>query len=478
MEMKRRTFLNTLAGSSVMGLGPLAQWANPNNTNSKQQPNIVFIFIDDLGYGDLGCTGFPYAKTPNIDRLANEGIRFTQFYVNSPICSPSRVAITTGCYPMRYGIHSYLSSRKANRQRNMADYLDPKAPTIARTLKDAGYATAHFGKWHMGGGRDVDDAPHPKAYGFDESLVSFEGLGDRVLPLPAGGLTRQSKKLGQGEITEAPKHELTEIYVNRGIDFIKRHKDQPFYLQIWPNDIHDAYHPKENLMEKYKHLSENPYLQQYCAVLDELDRQIGRLIDTIDKAGLAERTLIMLTGDNGPTAWPHYYKKGFSPPGETNGMRGRKWSLYEGGIREPFIARWKGSIKPGQLDPKTLMAGIDLFPTICKLTKAECPTHTFDGEDMSQALLGETQEREKPLFWRYGVHARLRPGLEKDQSPTLAIRQGKWKLLMNPDGSSVELYNLDSDRAESTNVAEKHPELTQTLKNKVLVWNESLQQKE
>lgn len=141
-----------------------------------ERPNIVFIFVDDMGYGDLSCYGNKDIRTGNIDRLAHEGVRFEQFYVASPICSPSRAGITTGQFPARHMIHSYLNSRKRNRERGMRDFLDPAAPAIARAFQDAGYATAHFGKWHIGGGRDVNDAPLPQAYGFDESLVSFEGL--------------------------------------------------------------------------------------------------------------------------------------------------------------------------------------------------------------------------------------------------------------------------------------------------------------
>ena len=159
-------------------------------------PNIVFIFIDDMGYGDLSVTGNTEVETQHIDRLAAEGVRFTQFYVGSPICSPSRVAITTGQYPSRWLINSYLNNRRRNRERGMANFLSPQAPAVARAFRQAGYATAHFGKWHMGGGRDVYEAPTPQAYGFDESLVSFEGLGERILP--PGGLSEQSERLGKG----------------------------------------------------------------------------------------------------------------------------------------------------------------------------------------------------------------------------------------------------------------------------------------
>lgn len=150
-------------------------------------PNVVIIFIDDMGYADPSCFGNPMVKTPNIDALAEEGLKFTNFYVNSPICSPSRVALTTGRYPMRYSIHSYIASSRQNKARAMADYLEPSAPTFARTLQQNGYATGHFGKWHMGGGRDLGDVPLPMEYGYDKSLVSFEGIGDRVL-FPDDGL--------------------------------------------------------------------------------------------------------------------------------------------------------------------------------------------------------------------------------------------------------------------------------------------------
>ena len=440
---------------------------------AEPRPNIVFIFVDDMGYGDLSCTGNDDVKTVNIDRLAAEGIRLTQFYVNSPICSPSRVAVTTGQYPARHLIHSFLAARQRNRERGMRDFLNPAAPAVARAFQQAGYATAHFGKWHMGGGRDVGDAPLPQAYGFDESLVSFEGLGDRVLP--PGGLSRQSEKLARGAIQHAPKHKLTEIYVNRSIDFIKRNHQQPFYLHLWLNDVHDAHAPHPDMLKQYARFADNPYRQKFYAVLDAMDRQIGRLISAIDELQLGERTLIVLTSDNGPTAWPRYYEEGFEPPGSAAGQRGRKWSLYEGGIRMPLIARWKGVIPAGRVDDASVMAAIDLFPTFCKLASVGPPAATFDGEDFSQALLGRLQTRQRPLFWEYGRDATfLRPGAPQDRSPNLAVRQGNWKLLVNDDGSQLELYDLATDRAEQRNVAADHPQVAGELKNKLLAWRSSL----
>jgi hypothetical protein len=455
----------------------VAAWLGPPTVSRADsvpiRPNIVFILVDDMGYGDLSCTGNKDVNTANIDRLAAEGIRVAQFYVNSPICSPSRVAFTTGQYPARHLINSYLDSRERNRARGMRDFLDPEAPCIARAFEEAGYATAHFGKWHMGGGRDVDDAPLPQAYGFQESLVSFEGLGDRVLP--PGGLPAQSERLGQGAISRAPKHRLTEIYVNRAIDFVKENQDGPFYVHLWLNDVHDPHETREGRVAKYERFKDNPFRQRFYAVLDEMDGQIGRLVAAIDSLGLARRTLIVLTSDNGPTAWPSYYRRGHDPPGSTAGFRGRKWSLYEGGIRMPLIARWKGTIPAGKVNRQTVMAAVDLFPTVAKLAGIETPDVDFDGEDLSAALLGHEPVRTKPIFWEYGRDGTyLQPGKPTDQSPNLAVREGQWKLLVEHDGSRLELYDLSQDTSETNNVAERHPEIAERLSGQLLAWRKSL----
>ena len=438
-----------------------------------ERTNIVFVFIDDMGYGDLSCYGNKDVRTVNIDRLAQEGIRFEQFYVGSPICSPSRVAITTGQSPARHLIHSYLNSRERNRARGMRDFLDPSVPAIARTFQQNGYATAHFGKWHMGGGRDVDDAPLPQAYGFDESLVSFEGLGDRILP--PGGLSDQSRKLGQGSIRDVPKHEMTKIYVDRAIDFIRRKRDEPFYLHVWLNDVHDRFFPKPELLAKFERFSENPYRQRYLAVIDEMDRQLGRLFREVDSLGVGERTLIVLASDNGPTAWKRYYEEGFEPPGKTNGLRGRKWSLYEGGIREPLIVRWAGTAPAGKTNARTVVSAVDLFPTFCRLAGLQASDVDFDGEDMSAAFRGEQPLRERAIFWEYGRDpSYLRPGLESDRSPPLAVREGTWKLLMNTDGSGVELYDFRTGFEETSSVASENPDIAKRLGGALMEWWRSI----
>ena len=459
----RRTFLRACSGGlAASGLA----------TAASRQPNIVLILADDLGYGDASCYGGE-VTTPHIDRLASQGVRFTQGYVASPICSPSRVGITTGQCPARHLIHSFLDSRKRHRELGMRDYLDPSAPSIARTFKEGGYATAHFGKWHMGGGRDVDDAPHPAAYGFDESLTTFEGLGDRILS--SDRLSQMSEKLGQGKITHVPKDAQTEIFVNRAMDFVNRHRGRPFYLQVWPNDVHDPFAPKRALMEKYSRYSANKYMQQFYAVLDEMDRQIGRLVDAIDGAGLGKETLIVFLGDNGPTAWPHYYKEGLEPPGSTAGLRGRKWSLYEGGIREPFIVRQTGRIPSGRVDDRSVISALDLFPTFCRMAGVKPPPVKFDGQDVSAAFLGKPLARRKDLFWEYGRDdTYLYPGKKWDRSPNCAIRSGRWKALVNADGSGLELYDLARSRVESENLAAVEPARARELRDRLLAWRRSL----
>jgi arylsulfatase A-like enzyme len=439
-----------------------------------RKPNVIFIFIDDMGYGDLSSFGNEKLETPNMDRLAEEGISLTNFYTASPICSPARVSVTTGQYPARWGVHSYLASRQKNEKREMAHFLDPDAPSVAQTMQQADYATGHFGKWHMGGGRDVNDAPLPQAYGFDQSLVSFERLGPRLLQ-KGQGLSKQSAKLGQGPIQWVEKWQKTGIYADSTVAFIERNQQEPFYIHLWPGDVHDPFKPKPEWKERFSEYDNKPYTRDFLATLWNLDQQVGRVLDTLDRLNLTENTLVVLTSDNGPTDWPFYYKQGHWPPGSVGPFRGRKWSLYEGGIREPFLARWPGRVPVGRIDSTTIMSTIDLFNTLSSMAGIQVPEVDFDGQDMSQALLGDPQQRKKPLFWEYGRGDHyLSPGNPRFKSPSLAVRDGKWKLLMNADQSKVELYNLDKDHAETTNLKEEYPDITKELSQKLLKWRKTL----
>ncbi len=437
-----------------------------------EKPNIVVIFIDDMGFADPSCFGNPLIKTPHIDKLAAEGIKLTNFYVNSPICSASRVALTTGQYQGRWKIHSFLNTRAGNANRGMADYLDASAPTTAKKLKADGYATAHFGKWHMGGGRDVDDAPLPQAYGFDESLVSFEGLGDRIISNPKG--VERARALGNGKVIPCQRWERMQIQTDRTIDFIRRHREKPFYVRLFPNDVHDAHVPRPGSADKFKSVSDDPYVRDFFAVLEEMDKQIGRVISTIDELNLGKKTLILFTSDNGPTDWPKKYKTG-PPAGFTGPYRGRKWSLFEGGIRMPFIARWTGTIPAGIEDTTSVMSAIDVSPTICRFAGISVEDQ-LDGVDRSDVLLGKASRRTKPVFWQYGhPHAILKGGKPEHQSPTFAMRDGRFKFMVNPDGSEAQLYDLAADEGESANLLSKQPERAAAMADRISVWADDLE---
>ena len=462
---------------TIIFVNPLCSHAKKND-----QPNVVVIFIDDMGYADLSCFGNPLVKTPNIDALARNGKRFTNFYVNAPICSPSRVALATGNYPMRYKIHSHLDNKKRNAQRGMANYLEPDVMTMAKAFKNAGYTTAHFGKWHIGGGRDVQ-APLPKEYGFDESLVSFEGLGDRLL-FNKHGLSKQSAKLANGKITWVGKHQTTGIYVDKALDFIERNKEKPFFINLFPNDVHDPHLPEENKIEKYKSITDHPFEQKFLAVLENLDHEIGRFVNKLNEKGLMENTIIVFTSDNGPTDWGYYYKREKYPeaytgklysPGFAGDFRGRKWSLYEGGIREPFFIVWKDRIKANTVDSSTVVSGIDLLPSLCKLANIK-PPKAIDGQDKSKAFFGKKLKMKKPIMWEFNSPpgGSIVPGGKENRSPHLALRFNEWKLLTNVDSTHIELYNLIDDPSERDNKLQHYPEKARELIRHLLDWRRSM----
>jgi arylsulfatase A-like enzyme len=223
----------------------------PNVNGEASRPNIIVVFIDDMGWGDFSCFGNKDAKTPHVDRLAAEGIRFEQFYVNSPICSPSRCALTTGQYPQRWNITSYLNNRADNARRGVANWLEVKAPTLAGLLKGAGYATGHFGKWHLGGQRDVDDAPPITAYGFDESLTNFEGMGPKLLPLTLrpgdsepGKIWADAERLG-GPVKWVQRSTITSGFIEAATPFMDKavNAGKPFFVNLWPDDVHGPWWP-------------------------------------------------------------------------------------------------------------------------------------------------------------------------------------------------------------------------------------------
>jgi arylsulfatase A-like enzyme len=422
------------------------------------KPNIVFILTDDMGYGDIGCYGGQFAPTPNIDRLAKEGIRFTQYYSVSPICSPSRTGLTTGMFPARWKITSYLQTRAGNRACEQADFLNPAAPSLARTLKAAGYATGHFGKWHMGGGRDVTNAPPFAAYGFDEHASTYES------PDPHPDITATNWIWSPQD--KVKRWDRTAFFVDKTLDFLQRHKGQPCYVNLWPDDVHTPWVPNQERLGLYPNGPAEE--RKFRAVLDEYDRQMGRLFAGLKELGIEGQTLVIFTSDNGPL--PSFRGS------RSGGLRGSKLSLYEGGIRMPFIVRWPGHAPAGRLDERSVLAAMDLFPSLCAIAGVKLPKDAaFDGENVSAVLLGRPGIRQRPLFWEYGrnTNAFAYPR-GADRSPNVAMREENWKLLLNADGTDLQLYNLKTDPKETTNVAAANPKVAARLKEKALAWRKAL----
>lgn len=233
--------------------------------------------------------------------------------------------------------------------------------------------------------------------------------------------------------------------------------------------MHDPYNPIDGTDQQFRSVTKNQEQQKFLATLQELDNQIGRFLGALKSMGVLENTLIFLTSDNGPTDWPRYYKDGGEPPCSAGDLRGRKWSLYDGGTRVPFIAVWPGHIPAGKVNSTHVMSVVDLVPTITKLTGSQTPTDFIsDGIDESGVLLGKKQTTQKDLYWYYNNNPV--PGKQENISPTLAIRSGQWKLLMEPDGTKKQLYNLEKDHRETINLVSKEPKLTAALTSKLYSW--------
>lgn len=439
----RRAFLH----SALLPVAARAQAVRP--------PNIVFILADDMGWGDLSCYGNPRMKTPNLDRLASQGTLFTQFYVNGSVCSPTRSAFMTGMFPARNRIHGHLATEELNRQRAMPNFLDPKVPNIASTLRSAGYRTCHVGKWHLG---RWTGAPLPDAYGFDHhmSVSSNETRWDEM----GAGFRAQSSRW----------------IVDNTLDFIRREpKSKPFYTQMWMLLPHAPLSPTPEQLAPFAKMQPGPHVpwpgaqQIYNASLADLDAQIGRFLDELAKDGLENDTLVVFSSDNGPEDI-HIANASHSAFGSPGPFRGRKRSLYEGGVRVPGIFRWPGRIPAGRVDERSVVSGVDLFPTACRLAGLPAP-QGVDGEDVFDILSGGGRPRRNPLHWEWRFNV---AGYAVNRSPMLSIRDGDWKLLFNPDRSRVELYNIPVDPMEMNNLAAANPALTERLAARALAWQKTL----
>ena len=415
-------------------------------------PNIVMIFIDDLGYGDLGCYGAQGYETPNLDRMAKEGVRFTDFYSAQPVCSASRSAMMTGCYPSRVSIMGALSP-----QARIG--LHPDEMTMAELLKQKGYATAIFGKWHLG----CKEPLLPTNQGFDEYL----GLpySNDMSPLPEHNPRPNAAKAyppiplleGTKEIEMEPdQSKLTTLYTERSVKFIKANKDKPFFLYL----PHTMVHVPLYVSDKFKGKTKRGL---FGDVMEEVDWSVGEILKTLKDEGLDDNTLVMFTSDNGP--WAIFGNHA----GNAGPLRESKGNTHDGGVREPFIARWPGKIPAGTTCTEPAMT-IDVFATVAKLTGAPLPDHPIDGKDIWPLLSGQpgAKSPHEALFFYYG------------NNELQAMRSGQWKLMFPHKSNSIEgatlgadgkpgvfvsktegleLYDLNDDIGEKTNVADRHPDV-------------------
>lgn len=422
------------------------------DTPPPQHPNIIFLLADDLGNGDLHCYGHPYARTPNIDSLAKDGTRFMQFYATGSTCCPARAGLMTSKLPATYPVYPANGG--------FANHV-----TITELLKKEGYATGHFGKWHLG---PVDI---PSTYGIDCVQTT------EVRPTNVTG-----KYID-------PRGRDAWIY-DAAIKFIEQHKESPFYLDVWGHISHYAVNPPDVLVQRWAGLkvkeSDFPAqmlpkfddarksggnvddgMQRYMAEIESLDDGVGRLLKKLDELGLSSNTIVVFSSDQGADM-TKITRGGlrFNMMGCNGPYRGGKATHWEGGVRVPWIVRWPGHVPAGRTDFQSVISGVDWLPTLCSITGVKINPSDFDGEDDSAAWLGKDPHvRTTPLFWK-----------ASNIGSEAYIRDGQWKLRYPTrlDDTDIELYDIIDDPAESKNVATQHPDIVKQLSTKLAAWNATL----
>jgi arylsulfatase A-like enzyme len=433
-------FLCTSPGASFAD----AQTARP------RPPNILLIVADDLGYGDLGSYGHHSLKTPALDRLAREGLRFTTYYAASPLCSPSRAAMLTGRTPFRTGIESWIPA-------GTAVQLGPREITLATLLKGRGYETYLSGKWHLNGGLDVKGHTQPRDHGFDHALA-FHAFAIPNHRNPENFFL-DGKPRGRLEGYAA------QIVVDQAVSWLEaRSHEAPFFFYVAFAEPHGTIASPEFFTDLYSAFTRGrpePFANggtvptnlaargpgEYYANVTHMDFQIGRLLEALDRLGLRDETVVVFTSDNGPVTedWRHWYEVNLY--GSTGGLRGRKADLYDGGIRVPAIVRWPGHVAPGT-ETAVPVIGYDLLPTLASLAGVAVPAdRAIDGEDVSTVLRAEAFRRKRPLFWEF----------EDDQGFHYALRDGDWKLMTDRTFERRRLYDLARDRFEVEDQTAEQP---------------------
>ncbi len=467
VQSNRRSFMKTM-GVGAVGTALAHSSITKRADAQASKPNIVLILVDDLGWVDMGCYGSEYYDTPNIDRLAAQGMKFTNGYAACAVCSPTRAAIMTGRYPSRLGVTDWIRARFQGGKipedkENPSGYeggpdkellcpqnalwMELDEITIAELLKPAGYTSCYIGKWHLG----ADDW-YPDKQGFDYNVGGCDYgqppsyfdpyCNDRQGCIP----TLEPRKEGEY---------LTDREADEAESFIRAHKDQPFFLYMANYAVHTPIQGKENLIEKYKKIEpdggqDNP---EYAAMVESVDHCVGKIMDTLEELELEDNTLIIFTSDNG----------GLLGPTDNAPLRSGKGYPYEGGIREPFIVRWPGKVQAGTVN-HSLVCSIDCLPTLCEAAGVDIPNdRPIDGLSLMPLIKQAGSLDREALYWHF-------PHYRHGNSPYSIIRKGDWKLIKHYVGPRFEMFNLKEDLSEKNNLAESHPEKLKELHEDLQAW--------
>ncbi|WP_406683788.1 sulfatase [Seonamhaeicola sp. MEBiC1930] len=442
--MKIKGFYNVL---SVLVLAAVVlsckanKAAKPKITN----PNIIIIMADDMGYGDLSCYGSTLINTPNLDKMAAEGIRFTDFHANGSVCSPTRAALLTGKYQQRVGIDGVVTAKK-HRDKGLAT----AEKTFAEAIKESGYVTGMFGKWHVGYKTEFN----PINQGFDEYIGYVSGNVDYHSHIDQEGY----EDWWVDDKIQNEKGYSTDLITKHSVDFIKRHKDEPFLLYIPHEAPHGPFQGRKSAAERYvgwksgsapkNKMSEEELNAIYKEMVEVMDEGVGKVMATLKELKIDKNTIVFFCSDNGASR----------KVGSNGGLRGYKSTLWEGGHRVSAMAWYPGTIEPNQVNNETILT-IDLFPTIMSFAGSETPEN-LDGINLRNNLVkGETLPN-RNVFWGYAGRK--------------AIRHDDWKLILRNKNAEPQLYNLKQDISETTNVASEHPELVKTLLQKLEAWSKDV----
>lgn len=447
-----------------------ASFASQSFADTDPKTNIILFLIDDLGWMDLGCQGSTYYQTPNIDRLAREGVRFTDAYAACAVCSPTRAALLTGKYPARLLLTDWLPSGRWNptaklREGRFIRGLPVEELTLAEAFREAEYATANIGKWHLGS----EPFSMPEHHGFEINIGGnahgapgryfFPYDGDWLIP--ATGQRAKWTIFAEGKSGEY----LTDRLTDEAVRYIGEHKKVPFFLYFPHYGVHAPLQGKPGLVARYEAIPESRRQgkPEYAAMVESVDQSVGRVLEVLEQHGIADHTLIIFTSDNG----------GLASATRHEPLRGNKGAYYEGGIRVPLIIKWPGKAAPGQICTVPVTSS-DLYPTCLEAAGlSKRPHQHLDGQSLVPLMTGGKGLNRESLFWHY-PHYNSHPA----SVPSSVIRKGTWKLIQTYDPAGLELYNLENDLGETSNLADHEPQKLTELKNDLEAWKTSVDAEE